>query len=99
MRELHVELLLGTKVIDRAGRSVGRIEEVIADRRDGGWIVREVHLGPDALLERLAVTASRIPFLGVLRGARASRRVPWDRLDLSRPDEPRLRCEVDELPR
>jgi hypothetical protein len=98
MQEVHVELLLGKQVVDASGHAVGRIEELIADRRPEGWFVREIHLGPEALLERLAVSASSLPFLGALHRFVTLRRVPWDRLDLSAPEQPRLTCRIDELP-
>jgi hypothetical protein len=98
MGQVHVELLLGRQVIDAAGVPIGRIEEIIAERVNGECRVREIHLGPEALLERLAVSASTLPFLGSLARLATSRRVPWDRLDLSNPERPRLTCDVDDLP-
>jgi hypothetical protein len=97
MREVHLEQLLGCMVEDAHGRAVGRIEEVVADRRNGACTVREFHLGPPALLERLAVSAAVVPFLGVLARFGRGRRVPWDRLDFSDPRRPRLTCDVEEL--
>ena len=98
MREVHLESLLGRRVEDAHGRAVGRIEEFVADRREGACTVREFHLGPAALLERLAVSASIVPFFGFLARFGRARRVPWDRLDLSDPERPRLTCDADELP-
>lgn len=92
-REIHLELLLGRKVRDSRGRPAGRIEEVAADRQDLDCVVREFHLGPHALLERLS-----LPLMRIVRGPRHGiRRVPWDRLDLSDPAQPRLTCPLDEL--
>ena len=92
-REVRLELLLGRKVRDTRGRPAGRIEEVLADREDLDCIVREFHLGPHALLERLS-----LPLLRLVRGpSHGLRRIPWDRLDLSDPDHPRLTCTVEEL--
>jgi sporulation protein YlmC with PRC-barrel domain len=97
VREVRVELLLGKQVVDRVGRRVGRIEELIATRRDGACMLREVHLGPYALVERLALSASRLPFLGLLARVGRFHRVPWDRIDLSDPAHPRLTCRLDEI--
>ncbi|MBA2627879.1 MAG: hypothetical protein H0U85_07685 [Gemmatimonadales bacterium] len=91
--EVHIELLLGRRVLDADGRSAGRIEEVVADRIDLDCVVREYHVGPDALLERLSIRAVRI-FRGAHHGAY---RVPWERLDLTDPRHPRLRGRRDEL--
>ena len=97
MREIHLESLLGRMVEDVHGRPVGRIEEVVADRREAGCTVREFHVGPPALLERLAMSASIVPFFGFLARFGGGRRVPWDRLDLSDPERPRLTCDADAL--
>jgi hypothetical protein len=97
MSEAHVELLVGARVVDVDGRAVGRIEDFVADREEDGCTVREVHLGAEALLRRLAVSASRLPFLGWLERHAGGCRVPWDRLDLGDPERPRLTCRRDEL--
>ena len=88
-REIYAELLLGRNVIALNGRAVGRIEEMrVGDHAD----ITEFHIGRTALLERLAM-----PLVG--RGKRTGYRVPWDKLDLSDPMRPRLKCTVDELKR
>jgi hypothetical protein len=97
MPEVHVELLLGRKVVDRDGRPVGRIEEFLAERHGNECHLREVYLGPEALLRRFAVSTSRLPFLGWLAHLGYSCHVPWDRIDLSDPEHPRLTCTRDEL--
>ena len=92
-REIHLELLLGRKVHDSAGRAAGRIEEVVAERVDLDCVVDAFHLGPHALLERLSISVVRL-FRGRDHGVRS---VPWDRLDLTDPERPRLTCTVDQL--
>jgi hypothetical protein len=54
--------------------------------------ITEFLVGSTALLERLAVH---------LRGRRKGKgyRVPWDKLDLTDPARPKLKCTVDELAR
>ena len=92
-REVHLELLLSRRVRDVNGRPVGRLEEVRADRIGLECVVREYHIGPYALLERLSVG-----FVRAFRGPRhAAIIVPWDRLDLTDPVHPRLTCRADEL--
>ena len=54
-------------------------------------------MGPDALLERLAMSAARLPFLSALAHLARSYRVPWDRIDRTDPSQPRLPCRADEL--
>jgi len=99
VRNINVELLLDKEVKDSEGRSAGRIEEIRA-RRDGeGIIVEAYHLGPQALLERLAAPVMRLSLMRVLGLHRHSHslRVPWDQLDLSDPERPVLRCPREEL--
>lgn len=92
-REVHLELLLGRRVRDSRGRAAGRIEEVLADREDLECVVREFHLGPHALVERLS-----LPLVRLLRGrSHGLRPVSWDRLDLTDPAHPRLTCTLEEL--
>jgi hypothetical protein len=92
-REVHLELLLGRRVRDSRGRAAGRIEEVLADREDLECVVREFHLGPHALVERLSLPLVRL-FRGRSHGLRP---VSWDRLDLTDPAHPRLTCTLEEL--
>ena len=95
-REIKVELLVGGRVYAANGKPVGRIEEVRAELRRGECFVEEYHVGSYALFERLAGLAIGRALLGKF-GARGGYRVPWDKLDLSDPRRPRLRCSVKEL--
>jgi hypothetical protein len=96
-RNINVELLLDRQVKDSEGRHAGRIEEIRA-RRDGEEsVVESYHLGPEALLERLAAPVVRLSIFRAL-GLRANGwRVQWDQLDLSDPEKPVLRCRREEL--
>ncbi|HXU90268.1 MAG TPA: hypothetical protein VFQ62_15550 [Methylomirabilota bacterium] len=89
--ELRVEHLLGRVVVDSAGRRIGRIEEVQAEREGPEWVVQSYVLGVDGLLERLAAGAIVQGIVGTLAGTRRRRRIGWDELDLNDPDRPRLR--------
>ncbi len=84
-RKIHLELLLGRLVRDPDGARVGRIFSVHAELEGGECIVREYALGAAALLDRLGISRKK-PLC-----------VPWDLLDVSDPERPRLRCRVDEL--
>lgn len=99
MIEVHLELLLGRTVHAPDGRPAGRIEEVLAVPTPDGCRVVELHLGPEALLERLSLTLADFPGLGWLRRGAQGLRVPWERIDLSDPDRPRLTCAPEELER
>ena len=91
--EVHLDLLVGRRVRDTEGRAAGRIEEVLAERVDLECVVREYHLGPHALLERLSMGALRL-FKGRHHGMRV---VPWDAMDLSDAEHPRLTRRLEEL--
>lgn len=93
--ERRVELLLGRKVRAMDGAVVGRIEEMRAEREDDHYVVTEFHLGPTALIERLAVRHFGFTLPGRVHGYR----VRWDQLDLEDEDRPRLTCPVEDLER
>src|SRR4051812_49410080 len=99
-RRIHLERLMGHQVLDSQGEAAGRIEELIA-RRDGtSCVVRAYVLGREGLAERLSVAGVSSLFVGLLgarRHAPRSRRVPWDQMDLTDPQRPRLRCTVRDL--
>ena len=95
---LHVENLIGRRVLSLDGATVGRLEEIRASRVGGEVVVTEFHVGSAALLERLSVLAIRLSPHGASRRSwRRGYRVRWDQLDLSNPRQPRLRCPVEEL--
>jgi hypothetical protein len=100
LTEVHLELLLGRRVLDAHGQAIGRIEEVRAERRDDEWVVVEFLVGRYALFERLA--ASRLA-RALLRTSRVSRgqpcRIGWEEIDLSDPTDPRLRVPAEQLTR
>jgi hypothetical protein len=91
VQEVHLELLVGRRVVDAEGRRLGRIEEVRAEQGDDGYVVREYLLGPSAAAERLSAWAVTLPLLRFLRKRVrfGFYRVRWDELDLSEPGRPR----------
>ena len=98
-REVHVEQLLGRRVVDRRGEVVGRLEEFRIGEMDGETVVLEFHTGPEALLERLGGAALKLPFLRLIPYARREYRIPWQLIDLSDERRPRLTCTLCELER
>jgi sporulation protein YlmC with PRC-barrel domain len=98
--EVHLEQLIGTRVIDADGARIGPIEEVFAEEQDDEWVIIEYVVGRVALLDRLS---ARILGQKVLRffGAKTfgGYRVPWEQMDLSDPLRPCLRCAKHELKR
>ena len=99
VQEIHLELLLGRSVLSASGKSVGRIEEIVGEPVEDACLVQEFHLGAYAALERFAGWSIGRAILDLF-GARSRHRgyrVPWDKLDLSDPACPKLRCPEGEL--
>lgn len=103
-REVRLSHLVGRRVRDVAGRSVGRIEELRAEielhEHGNDYVVVEFHVGAYGALEALAGGRFARHLLRRLGGAVGYTRrcVPWDRMDLGDPDRPRLTCRAEELP-
>lgn len=98
-REIHLELLIGKSVFDIVGNRIGRIEEVRAEPQGDEWTIVEYYVGIAAVLERFSawnVGTGLLHFLGA-RKLHKSYRIPWDKLDLSDVEHPRLVCSIDEL--
>jgi len=93
--EWRLELMLGRRVRAQDGRVIGRLEEFRAEREHDYWVVTEFHVGPTALIERLAVRHLGLTLPGRAHGYR----VRWDQLDLDDPDNPRLTCPMGDLER
>lgn len=98
-QELHLELLLGRYVVDTAGERVGRIEEVRAEKQADEWVITEYLVGLAAIAERFSAQRLVTQFLSWFRQPhhRAGYCIPWDKLDLSDPEHPRLTCTIKEL--
>jgi sporulation protein YlmC with PRC-barrel domain len=97
---INLELLLSRRVLTRDGRPVGRIEEIQAEADGDDLVVTEYHLGAPGMLERLSASligGAILDLFGMRK--RNGFRVPWDKLDLSDPEHPRLSCEAEELDR
>jgi sporulation protein YlmC with PRC-barrel domain len=98
--EVKLELLLGRRVVDINGARVGRIEEVLADREGDELLVTHYLIGRYGLFERFSILHVGIGLLRYL-GSRSQsahpHRIPWDQLDLSDAEQPRLTCSIDEL--
>jgi len=96
--EVHVELLLGEKVLAMNGQPIGRLEDIRTEVNRGHYFVSEFLVGSYAMLERLAAWRIGRAVLRVL-GAKKNEgyRIRWDQLDLTDPERLRLLCEVDDL--
>ncbi|ARV60119.1 hypothetical protein BZZ01_17145 [Nostocales cyanobacterium HT-58-2] len=97
--EIHLELLLGKQVLDSTGKAIGRIEEVRAQKQGDEWVIQEYLIGYPAILERLSAWTIGLQILHIF-GARkiyGGYSVPWNKLDLTDPEKPRLLCTLYEL--
>jgi hypothetical protein len=92
---VHVELLIGRRVVDTNGKVAGRIHSIHAQCRGGECFVDEYHVGAAAFLSRLGISAASLVGWQLARPLR----VPWHQLDLSDPERPCLRCTVEDLKR
>jgi hypothetical protein len=95
---IHVQLLLGEKVLARNGQPIGRLEDIRTEKDRGHFFVSEFLVGSYAFLERFAAWRMGRMLLRLF-GARRREgyRIRWDQLDLSDPHRPRLLCDVNEL--
>ena len=91
--KVHAELLLGCRVLDVNDRVVGRIRSIHARRSGHDFVVEEYRVGPAAFLEVLGISTGRL--VGFQWGKPVC--IPWQKLDLSDPQRPRLRCAREEL--
>ena len=102
-QELSLHHLVGRKVYDADGRSIGRLEEMIAEIDVDGdvsdYVVTEFHVGTYAFLESLAGTHFARHLLGLLRSRKRQYSIPWEWVDLSDPTRPRVTRPVAELSR
>jgi hypothetical protein len=99
--ECRAELLIGRRVVDPDGEVVGRLEEIIAEYVDDEYVVREYHVGAFAAFERLSGGMLGRGLLRLLGGKHVydGYVVPWELMDLSDPEHPRVTVAKTELRR
>jgi sporulation protein YlmC with PRC-barrel domain len=97
--EVHIELLLGTNVVDVNGEKVGRIEEFRAEEEGSSCRIDAYLVGKSALVERLSAWSLIRPIKRALRSRDVYSvfEVPWQQMDLSDPGKPRLRVAKKDL--
>jgi sporulation protein YlmC with PRC-barrel domain len=97
--EIHIELLLGTTVRDINGKNVGRIEELHVERDESTCRVDAYLVGASAVIERLSAWTLVRPISRLLHSRRLLTiyEVPWQDMDLSDPQHPRLRTAKQDL--
>lgn len=87
MRLIHLEEISAKKVRDVDGKHCGRLEEVHADWRGGECVVTHYTIAPRGTYVLRQMGFVQIPAFVV----------PWDRMDFSDPDKPKLKCRIGEL--
>ena len=96
--DVNLELLLGRKVLAQNGRSIGRLEEVRADVKGGECLITEFLVGRYAVVERLGAWSIGRGLLGLFGSwLKTGYYIPWQKMDLSDPQRPRITCAVEEL--
>ena len=97
--EINVELLIGRTVRDVDGDKIGRIEEFKIELDDKSCVLDSYLVGSSALIERLSAWTLVRPIARALSGRRfySLYQVPWQDMDLSDPQHPRLRTAKRDL--
>ena len=100
-REVPFESLIGRRVCDANGESIGRIEDICAGDVGGELAVRFFLVGPFGAASRLLATNVLLRVLRLLGISTddASYIVPWEAMDLSDPEHPRAHRVKAELER
>ena len=98
-QEVQVELLVGKRVYALNGKRIGHLEEIRVELKEGECLVEEYLVGAYAVFERLAALSIGRAILRLFGATRKHEgyRVPWDKMDLTEPERPRLLCAVGEL--
>jgi len=99
--EVNVELLIGKKVHDADGNKVGRIEEFRVTETDKACTLDAYLIGASALIQRLSAWTLVRPISRALRSSNVYSvyEVPWQDMDLTDPDRPKLRIAKADLRR
>lgn len=97
-RQVEVEAILGKGVHDADGQLVGHIEEISVRRQGKDWVIDNYKVGVIALLERFAGLTILDGFVKKMQPAEhLGYLIPWDKLDLTDPEHPRLMGRKQEL--
>jgi hypothetical protein len=99
MMEVSIELLLGAKLRDVDGESVGRIEEFRVRRDENVCLLDAYLVGASAVIDRLSAWSLARPIGRYLRTRKfvTVYEVPWQDMDLTDPKKPRLRIPKRDL--
>jgi sporulation protein YlmC with PRC-barrel domain len=91
-RIVRLQRLLGRRVLDPAGRTVGRIEDLRVEPDGEDYVVTEFILGPPGRWSRFRGFLAQLPPLKLFGwGLGRPQFIPWQQIDLSNIKTPRLR--------
>ena len=101
MREIHLFQILGRKVVDANGEYAGRLEEIEAERGDDECLIKSYLVCRRGAIDRIQSWAITAPVQKMIPVREKSKpyRVPWDQMDLSDPEHPRILVPQAELKR
>ncbi|MGF6840118.1 hypothetical protein QF001_003985 [Paraburkholderia youngii] len=99
MAQINIDLIVGRQVLTPDGSSRGRIEAIKLVQDHDAWMISEFHIGPRALVERLAVRwlPRLLRDVAQRKGRWRHQRISWDQIDVSDPRHPRLLCDVADV--
>jgi sporulation protein YlmC with PRC-barrel domain len=89
LKLVHLEKVSAKKIRDLDGKLAGRLEEVHADWQGDECVVTHYTIAP-----RGTFVLRQMGFMQV-----SAYVVPWDRMDFTDPDKPKLKCRISELTR
>ncbi|PMB22484.1 hypothetical protein [Fischerella thermalis] len=97
--DVDLELLLGKPVVDPTDTPVGVIEEIRAEKQGGEWVMQAYLIDSITMLERLSIWTSSLEILHLMgvHEIHGGYIIPWEKLDLTDPEKPRLLCALNEL--
>jgi sporulation protein YlmC with PRC-barrel domain len=101
VREIHIYEFLGRKVHDADGKYCGALEEIEVERGDESCIVKNYFVQERGLVDRITAWALADSLRKVIPVREESKpyRVPWDKMDLTDPEHPRITVPKSELQR
>ena len=90
--EVRFEDLIGKTLRNQYGRAIGRIEEARVEPQGDDYLVTHFLIGPLKLWPRMLAFIGEVPTLRALGlgSKRKLRPFPWEWIDLSDPESPRL---------
>ncbi|TPM34716.1 hypothetical protein [Mesorhizobium sp. B2-3-4] len=99
MATANLDQLAGRRVFSKEGQCIGHLEEIVAEADGDDLVVTEYHVGIFAAFERLSASSIGTALLDLirLRHREGIYRIPWDKLDISDPVRPVLRCSEQDL--